>query len=218
MKQTAWRRTALCCLALSCAGLSDIHCAENPAGGTKTGAAVSVTATTKAELAAKLSGTAKIPFLAGTGPLTSGNNVTLKLNGEFSPVSLNAAFEAVWTPISFLEIVGGASAGTGWNIPIANGLRFNEREGAHDAELTGGPLLGVVWSVKGGAALQADLAAFKPGEWNHLVFRTYHAFLYGALTSADSDDSWLFRGDFGENRNGWNYYGNYLLGTVCPSS
>lgn len=216
MKLTDCRHAALFCLAFLFAGLSNLYCAEDPAGGIKTGASVSLTATTRAEVAAKLSGTVKVPFLAGSGPLTSGNNVTIKLNGEFSPVSLNAALETVWTPVAFLEIIGGASAGSGWNIPIADGLRFNERKGAHDAELTGGPLNGVVWSVKGGAALQADLAAFKPGEWNHLVFRTYHAFLYGALTSADSDDSWLFRGDFGENRNGWNYYGNYLLGYRMP--
>jgi hypothetical protein len=34
----------------------------------------------------------------------------------------------------FCNSSSGASAGSGWNIPIADGLRINEREGSHDAE------------------------------------------------------------------------------------
>ena len=216
MKTKNTRRSALLCLAFFGAGLSGLYCESASAEGIKTETTIGLTMTTKTELAAKISETISVPFLVGSGPLTSDNNVKFKLDGEASPVSLNAAFETVWTPIAFLEIVGGASAGSGWNIPMANGLRHNEREGAHDAELTGGPFNGLVWSVKGGAALQGDLAAFKPGDWNHLIFRTYHAFQYRALTSADSEESWLYRADDGENRNGWNYYGNYFLGYRMP--
>lgn len=184
--------------------------------GIKTGAKLECTVTTKGELKTKLTGEAKIPLLVGESALTADNGLKVRLGAELSPVAANGTIETVFSPIGFLELVAGASAGSGWNIPIANGLRMNERDGLHGNELTGDALSGLVWSVRGGAALQGDLAAFRPGAWNHLVFRTYHAMLYRALTSADADESWLYESDAGENRNGWNYYGNYLLAYRMP--
>jgi len=176
-----------------------------------------LTLTTKAELKLKLTETIVVPFLRGEGAMTSGNNVKLKLGAEATPVTAGCFAEATWTPIAFLQLVVGASAGSGWNIPIADGLRINEREGSHDAELTGGAFDGLVWSAKAGGAAQADLAAFWPGDWHHLVFRTYHVIWYRALTSAAADESWLYENDAGENRNGWNYYANFLLGYQPPA-
>jgi len=75
---------------------------------------------------------------------------------EATPVTAGCFAEATWTPIAFLQLVVGASAGSGWNIPIADGLRINEREGSHDAELTGGAFDGLVWSAKAGGAAQAE--------------------------------------------------------------
>lgn len=188
------------------------------ADGVTTGLKLDCTATTIPEIKRTLTGEAKIPFLAGSGALTADNNVKVRLAADLSPSSVGASFETVWTPIAFAEIVAGASVGSGWNVSAlgANGLRKNERDGLHDNKLTGGPFDGMVWSVRGGAALQGDFAAIRPGAWNHVVFRTYHALQYRALTSADSEESWLYQGDFGENRNGWNYYGNYLLAYRMP--
>jgi hypothetical protein len=188
------------------------------AEGVTTGLKLDCTATTIPEIKTTLTGEAKIPFLKGSGALTADNNVKVRLSADLSPASVGASFETVWTPIAFAEIVAGASAGSGWNIPAigANGLRMNERDGLHDNKLTGGALDGMVWSVRGGAALQGDFAAIRSGAWNHIVFRTYHAFQYRALTTAGPDDSWLYQGDFGENRNGWNYYGNYLVAYRMP--
>jgi len=184
--------------------------------GITTGIKLGLTATTKGEAMTELVEETRIPLLAGTGPLTSGNNVKFRLGAALSPVSANGSFEAVLTPAAFVELVAGASIGSGWNLPLADGLRTNERTGAHDQKLSGDALAGAVWSVKGGAALQADLAAFRPGDWNHAVFRTYHAFRYRALTSAAADESWLYEADEGENRNGWVYYGNWFLGYRMP--
>ncbi len=174
-----------------------------------------VLATTK-ETKVKITGTATVPFLAGSGALTSGNSVAFKLGGELSPVSVNGTFETVLTPVAFLQFLAGGSIGSGWNIPIADGLRMNERSGAHDAELTGGAFSGLVWSAKAGGVFQFDLAALKPGEWNHVVLQTTHIAKYRALSSANSTDSWLVESDLGENRNGWNYYGNYFVGYRMP--
>jgi hypothetical protein len=161
------------------------------AEGVTTGLKLDCTATTIPEIKTTLTGEAKIPFLKGSGALTADNNVKVRLSADLSPASVGASFETVWTPIAFAEIVAGASAGSGWNIPAigANGLRMNERDGLHDNKLTGGALDGMVWSVRGGAALQGDFAAIRSGAWNHIVFRTYHAFQYRALTTAGPDDS-----------------------------
>jgi hypothetical protein len=174
-----------------------------------------VIATTK-EAKLKLIETVKIPVLAGTGALTAGNNLQIKAVAEVSPVSANAVGEVKLTPIAFLSLFAGGSIGSGWNIPIGNGLRMNERSGTHDRELTGGPLDGAVWFFRAGGAFQFDLGAFVPGEWTHVVFLTSHEAKYRALTSASSDESWLYEADAGENRNGWNYYGSYFLGYKMP--
>lgn len=153
--------------------------------------------------------------------ITFPHNVQLEAAFELSPVSVNGTGEATWTPLPFLQVVAGGAVGSGWNIPIANGLRMNKRIESPDdefenAELTGGPFSGLVWSVKGGGVFQFDYAALKSGEWNHIIFKTYHGVQYRALTSADSEDSWLYEADSGQNRNGWNYYGYYLLGYQMP--
>lgn len=182
----------------------------------ETGLDLNFVIATTMEAKVKLTGTVTVPFLAGSGPLTSGNSVEFKLGGELSPVSVNGTFETVLTPVAFLQFLAGGSIGSGWNIPIANGLRMNERSGTNDAELTGGAFSGLVWSAKAGGLFQFDLAALKPGEWNHVVFQTMHVGKYRALSSAGSADSWLYEADTGENRNGWNYYGNYFLGYRMP--
>jgi len=171
---------------------------------------------TTLETKATLAETVKIPLLVGASPLVSGNNLQLKGAAELSPVSVNGTFEARLTPIAFLQFYTGGSIGSGWNIPIANGLRKNTLEGVGTQRLVGGPFDGMVWSVKGGGLFQFDLAALIPGDWTHVVFQTAHQARYRALTSASGDESWLYESDEGENRNGWGYYGNYFLGYQMP--
>ena len=185
--------------------------------GVKKGTTLDCTVTTNLEAKVKLSEEITVPFLVGSSMLTSNNNVQFNIAAELSPVSVNGTFETVWTPIAFFQLVGGTTVGSGWNIPMADGLRLNERSGLHDSELTGNGFSGLVWSVKGGSVLQFDFAAIKPGDWNHIVFRTYHSLLYRALSSVGNDTSWLYEDDAGENRNGWNYYGNYILGYRMPT-
>ena len=205
----------LFCAAILILGVASSAVADE-AQGVKASTSFNFVLATTRETKAKLIETVEIPLLVGNGALTSGNNLQIKAAAEISPVSVNGTAEFRLTPIAFLQFVAGGSVGSGWNIPIANGLRKNERANAHDSEFTGGPLDGIVWSVRGGGLFQFDLAAVMPGDWHHLVFQTYHEAKYRALTSASSDDSWLYESDSGENRNGWNYYGNYFLGYQMP--
>ncbi|MDR0623834.1 MAG: hypothetical protein LBG10_05325, partial [Treponema sp.] len=72
------------------------------------------------------------------------------------------------------------------------------------------------WKVHGGGTLQFDLAALFPGDWNHVVFQSYHEINYRGYTGAAPGVSWVFENDEAENLNGFNYYGNILLGYQMP--
>lgn len=205
---------------LACALVLFFLCAAY--GETDRSLSLSFTVSTRAEAQAKLSGTLTVPVLAGEGPLTKDNNVALTASFAMTPVSATGSAEAVFTPIAFFQLVAGGMVATGWNIPMADGLSVNEpgRDAGGNldgsAEFVGDSFPGIVWSCKGGAVAQFDFAAIRPGEWNHVVFRSYHALWYRAFTAASSSDSWQFENDVGEERNGWNYYGNYLLGYRMP--
>ena len=126
------------------------------------------------------------------------------------------------TPIAFAQVKAGGSIGTGWNCPILNiapnawGLNKPEADGS--GFITGEPFEAAIWALYGGAVLQFDLGAVIPGDWTHVLFQTYHQINYRANTLAGDDDSWSHENDGGENRNGFNYYGSYVLGYQMPAS
>ncbi len=170
------------------------------------------------EAQAVLSKTISIPCMQGTSSLTADNNIQLIPAFQLSPVSVNGDFQAIWTPIAFFQIIGEGKIGTGWNIPIANGLCINKKTNStsHDSELVDESFGGAVWSVKGGGLFQFDFAAISPGDWHHIVFQTEHLIYYRAFTGAADGESWVYETDAGENRNGWNYYGSYFIGYQMP--
>jgi hypothetical protein len=187
-----------------------------------------VQVSSRPELKFKVIETMTFPFLRGDGPLTEGNNIKAVLSAEVSPVSINGIAEALWTPAAFFQVAAGAKAGTGWNINLFGngiyGIGINapgaekDAKGRSKSEVRGESFDGLLWSAWGGGALQFDLAALFPGDWNHLLFRTYHEARYAAYTRAAGRQSWFFEADYGENRNGWVYYSSYLVGYQMPRS
>jgi hypothetical protein len=164
------------------------------------------------------------PLFRGPGPLTEGNNLRTDLSGELTPISLNGIAEAVWTPIAFFQLTGGARIGTGWNMALGKGIGVSRPLGDISApkprkrELDGDPLGGLTWNLYGGGALQFDLGALIPGDWHHVVFRSYHEGRYRSFTGAEAGEPWIFENDDGENLNGWTYYGSFILGYQMPGS
>jgi hypothetical protein len=163
------------------------------------------------------------PFLQGEGPLTKDNNIDLTLIGEISPISVNGIAEAVWTPAAFFQLAAGGRIGSGWNINLfgseSYGIGINREGASGNAEYSGKSLDGLLWKAQTGAVLQADLAAIFPGDWNHVVIRSYHEINYRGYTRAEKGESWYFENDSGyagENCNGFNYYGNLLIGYQMP--
>jgi hypothetical protein len=160
------------------------------------------------------------PFLQGENFLTEDNNIALALSAEISPISLNGLAETVWTPIAFLQLSLGGRIGSGWNLKLFDqdiyGIGLNQDDGSGQAEHTGSAFDGLLWKTHAGTALQFDLAALIPGEWHHVIARTYHEINYRGYTAASSGESWYYENDGGENTNGFNYYGNLFIGYQMP--
>ena len=160
------------------------------------------------------------PFFQGSSPLTEDNNIAFALTAEISPISLNGLAEAVWTPIAFFQLAAGGRIGSGWNINIFGadvyGIGLNRADANGKSENSGSAFDGLLWKAQGGGAVQFDLAAIVPGDWHHVVFRSYHEINHKGYTRAAKNESWYFENDAGENCNGFNYYGNFLLGYQMP--
>ncbi|MCL2833208.1 MAG: hypothetical protein FWD78_08565 [Treponema sp.] len=174
---------------------------------------------------AKLSATQAFtfPFLRGTSALTSGNNIRTEISAEVTPVSLAGLARVIWTPIAFLELDGGGRLGTGWNMPLGNGIGLNQSVGvysgtARKAEINGDPFDGAQLSAWFGGAFQFDLAAVVPGDWNHVIVRAYDELKYSAYTRAGKNDSWIVENDDGQNLNGWTWHGEAVIGYQMPQS
>ncbi|QQO07580.1 hypothetical protein [Breznakiella homolactica] len=113
-----------------------------------------------------------------------------------------------------------AKASSGWPLHIAGkdiyGIGIRKRADRHGAEVISEPFDGLIWNLHAGGTLRFDLAALVPGDWNHVLFQTFHEINYREYTAASATDSWYFENDDGENRNGFNYYANVMLGYRMP--
>ena len=169
-----------------------------------------------------------IPFLQGSGPLTSGNNINTVFSAEFSPVSVNGIAEVNWTPAAFFVLSGGGLAGSGWNMPLGYGIGINRGDRGESSpsiypqpqrsQISGNAFDGLIWKAWGAGTLQFDLGAVVPGDWNHILFQTRHEFRYAAYTGARAGESWVFESDSRENQNGWRYRASYVIGYYMPRS
>ena len=157
----------------------------------------------------------KVPLMQFDNPLTKDNNINFKIGAELSPISFEGTFGIVWTPIAFLEFYTESRVGSGWNIKTLYGLALNKNNAGKSNYI---PLnfSKSIYSFSFGGAFQFDLGAVIPNDWSHVVFRTDQAALYKAMSGVDSETSWLYQADSGENRNGWKYQASYLIGYKMP--
>jgi len=171
--------------------------------------------------------TFRFPVLKGDNPLTEDNNFKLQLTAEASPISINGLVKAVLTPIAFLEFSAGGRLGAGWPLNLfgsdiygtglnIQGISLNARNAGYSTEYKGSAFDALLWKTWLGGTFQFDLAALVPGDWNHVVFLSYHEINYHANTSAGANEAWYFENDDGENLNGFNYYGNFVIGYQMP--
>ena len=165
-----------------------------------------------AELQATYEHQMKIPFLVGAGALTRGNNLLITGKTNLAPVILEAEGKIKLTPIAFLDFETGYNIGTGWTLGF-KGLGLNT-DGTGEAETD--PFPGVVQVVWLAGTFQFDLAAVMPGEWQHLITVATAKFRWQNFSAAGKDAPWLYKADQGENFNGFQYFGTYVLGYRMP--
>ena len=164
----------------------------------------------------------KVPFLNFNTAFTRGNNIAFKLRADISPVTLEGKFDIVWTPVAFLELYGGASIGSGWSITTnsklgsIHGLSFNTANATGKTTIIPINFTRAFYSGNFGGAFQFDLGAIIPTDWTHIIARIDQYFLYRGIIDADLSASWVFQNDDGTNRNGWTYFGSYVLGYQMP--
>jgi hypothetical protein len=154
-----------------------------------------------------------VPFLVGTGALTSGNNVTFSITGALTPVSTRLELRVNLTPITLLNFFVGSMLGTGWDAGLSNGMGLNA-DGSGVPESAS--FQGVVLKSWIGGTFQFDLAAFISGDWTHVVTLVSARLQYAAFSGANKGEAWMWEDDIGENFNGFKFYGTYFLGYQMP--
>lgn len=157
----------------------------------------------------------KIPVMNFNNPLTRGNNLAFKIGAEMTPISLEGKFDIIWTPIAFLELYTGITAGSGWSIKKLHGLAMNVNRAGQTVKVPVN-FKRAVFSANFGGAFQFDLGAVIPHPWTHIVFRIDQYALYRGMTGVDRYHSWVYKNDGGMNRNGFTYCGTYVLGYQMP--
>lgn len=141
-----------------------------------------------AEIQALLTHRIVVPFLAGAGAPTSGNNVSFAITGALTPVSTRLELRATLTPIAFLNFFAGTMLGTGWDIGLFNGMGLNA-DGSGVPESAS--FRGVVLESWIGGTFQFDLAALVPGGWTHVVTLVSPKLQYAWFSAADKGDAWM---------------------------
>ncbi|MHC6201721.1 hypothetical protein ACYULU_00830 [Breznakiellaceae bacterium SP9] len=183
-----------------------------------------VQGSSKPELKVGITQSFSIPLLRFDNPLMQDNNLKIALTAELSPVSFNTIMELTLTPAAFFQAIAGGHIGVGWNNSLGSGIGMYETDpvtnirSSSDEEPEG-----MFYSGWGAGRVQFDLAALIPGDWNHIVFSSqqgarYRAFSGEAARGDGVVESWVYENDKGENRNGFVYTANYLVGYLLPLS
>lgn len=154
-----------------------------------------------------------VPFLRGSGPLTSDNQATFSFTGALTPVSTRLEARANFTPIAFLDLFAGAMIGTGWDIGLFNGMGLND-DGSGVPESSS--FQGMVSESWVGGTFKFDLAVLVPGDWSHVVALLSPKLQYAWFSGAGKGEAWMWEADDGDNFNGFRFYNTYFLGYQMP--
>ncbi|HNZ27587.1 MAG TPA: hypothetical protein PLG34_11300 [Spirochaetota bacterium] len=107
--------------------------------------------------------------------------------------------------------------GSGWNFfGLFNGL------GRNDGTTNKGrvePFYGPVFQTWFSSTLQFDFSYVMPKNirrWTHIVFQATPKLIYKGLLNVSDNVAYQYEADMGENLNGWNFKGNFLLGYQIP--
>jgi hypothetical protein len=154
-----------------------------------------------------------LPFLRGDDEFTADNHVTFNMGLEISPVTIAPIAQITVSPIAFLELAIGGTAGTGWNtFGLFQGMAKYSAIEPEYKDLT--PF--AHWYLYGwaSACLMFDLAALWEGDWHHVVATATYKAGYQKLTGTEAD-VWIWRTTDGL-ASGWVYEQEYFVGYQMP--
>ncbi len=154
-----------------------------------------------------------LPFLRGNDDFTADNHVTFNMGLEVSPVTVAPVASITVSPIAFLELAIGGTAGTGWNaFDLFQGMAEYDASKPEYKDMT--PFAHWYLYGWGSACLMFDLAALWEGDWHHVVATATYKAGYQKLTGTDSD-VWLWQATDGL-ASGWIYEQEYFIGYQMP--
>lgn len=154
-----------------------------------------------------------LPFLKGDDELTADNHLAFKLGLELSPITVAPVASVTFSPIAFLELAIGGTAGTGWNaFDLFQGMAAYNAAEPEYKDMT--PF--AHWYLYGwvSGCFMFDLAALWEGDWHHVVATATYKAGYQKLTGTDSD-VWLWQASEGL-ASGWVYEQEYFVGYQMP--
>ena len=158
-----------------------------------------------------------IPVPFGDNPLVSGNKLRVYGQFELSPVSIAPGVGVSFSPIAFLNFSAGSSIGIGWTIKAGSlnlqGIAtWNSATAAYDDRA----FKSAFWETWFRGAFMFDLAAIKPGDWNHIVAYAAYKLAYQGITSGgENGNPWLYQ-LAGEKINGWQYTASFIAAYQMP--
>lgn len=154
-----------------------------------------------------------LPFLKGDDELTADNHLAFKLGLELSPITVAPVASITVSPIAFLELAIGGTAGSGWNaFDLFQGMAAYNATEPEYKDMT--PFAHWYLYGWGSACLMFDLAALWEGDWHHVVATATYKAGYQKLTGTDSD-VWLWQASDGL-ASGWVYEQEYFVGYQMP--
>lgn len=158
----------------------------------------------RGNLVTSIAGSVSIPMLRGDSIHTDSNRLELGLAAGLSPDTLELSGTALFQPWYFLQIVGGASVGSGWGYWGLHGLYANPaNDDSPIRDLSfGSDLLYGFW---GGADIRLLLEELTGNPWHRIGFILSPRVRYERLSSAKDGEAWGWQDDTGMNFNGFSY-------------
>ncbi len=155
----------------------------------------------------------KIKTPLGTHFLLKDANAILGAGLELSPVSLRALSSVYFTPLPFLELGAGGSAGTGWEIwGKYNGMAQFDFSKIDYKKMR--PFRDWHFDAWAQATFQMDSGTLIEGDWTHVLFLATAKIFYERLTGAyNSLWEWQATKHY---TNGLQHYQSLLLGYQLP--
>lgn len=164
----------------------------------------------------ELGETLEVAILRFNNPLTHGNNLKFRGSINLTPITFEADFKTTLTPIAFMQFFMGVGIGTGWSFSKFHGFSKNISDSNGFSKKV--PINGrdFFFNFRFATRFQFDLGEVIHNNWAHVVAVVDQGFKYFGSNNMTNYESWVYKEDYGENRNSWLYTASYIIGYKMP--